>query len=1280
MRKSFGVGFSCVFAVAALMGCASVSGPQLRTGASAVGPQREALFGAVRDYYSAASVEGMRRALAAAKEAAPSSALYNEIAADFAELDGRHGDEFDHLHDALLDPSNDAALLHLQKLAELSWTLDQRRKAEALFETLQKRHPSAEVRGSAAHLLSLSLERRGRLKEAEALGSSTGWSLPFSIVGTWDNEQGKGFDIAYPPEKRLDPSERYSGQRVEIGWRAEPVRTRRGFIDLYEQMYPDSWAVAYAAASFESTVEAECELRLTAADAVKVWVDGVLVFADREVSGWMFDSMVIPLTLEAGPHTVLIKSAQERGDWSLGARLTKPGGEPFGADTFKALPLGSVGAFKDGDAVSDAGALIERRLGELEGPPVRRMMHAVWWDEQLGLDTPGAKDAETLTAEVPDSLRARIALAKALWWNGERAQTSDLLDRLAEETEDELVDVALKRILFQRQNDLESSARDAAVKLAEKAPDRPGVWLALERSYAVENWSEDRCRVLKEADARWPRWPKIRGALADCLENLGYDREAVAIREELLEALPGSTSLLYQAYRQALKELDYEEALEYARRTVRVRPDRYGPRMRLAAVLRKMHRDEEARAELNKLIEMAPTAAPAFEVLAEMAYLDGDTDGAVALWRRALEREPDDEEVAHRLDYLAPAAAGPWADDVPSDEEIDAVIASRGAFEPSPGADVALLLDHEVSWLRSDGSAVSVVTFVMHALNVSGRDQITEHSARPGGTVRVLKAYSIDPDGQRKEASSIRDSTIRYRQLQVGSTVVVQYRIDTPPNDLIGDYYSSTWWFQSPGAQYILSEYVLWTPRAAEVSTYVSGEVETDESVEGDRLRRVWRARNTPVWVPEKHSPSAGEVAWHVMVSTVPTWDLFVEWEKALLYNAFRENPQVIALAEKLKENTEGKMERLERIQNHLAAEVSYQQDYENAIAGVKPHAAPMVLARGYGDCKDKSVLFITLARLLGIETRFALVRTRNLGPIRKEVPSQQFNHAIIYVPPQEGIAQGRFFDPTADALDVNVLRDDVQGTTAFVLDLEKEKFDWVEIPYQDPEMNFIVYDLAASLASDGSAQIRLIIELQGKLASVFRRLSRNAEQLEQVLQHVVHEVNPGAGLEKYEFVEKDDLFKPVKITVSFRSPSLARFEQGELRLVLPSDLHPENLFGLEQRRYDLALGVPTQMTWRQRIELPGDFVLKHLPEDYSLESDCMSFSRTVAGDGGVIRAEQTLKTHCERINASDYEDYRERVNALSRALEESVVMTKRKGGKGAGHKSAAASRSGKAE
>ena len=107
-----------------------------------------------------------------------------------------------------------------------------------------------------------------------------------------------------------------------------------------------------------------------------------------------------------------------------------------------------------------------------------------------------------------------------------------------------------------------------------------------------------------------------------------------------------------------------------------------------------------------------------------------------------------------------------------------------------------------------------------------------------------------------------------------------------------------------------------------------------------------------------------------------------------------------------------------------------------------------------YGDCKDKAVLFITLAKTVGLKADFALVRTRGSGPVERDVPSQQFNHAIVYVPAQEGLSEGRFFDPTVDALDVQSLRSDDQGTLSLVYNPRKDEHYWEKIPFQSPEFD----------------------------------------------------------------------------------------------------------------------------------------------------------------------------------------------------------------------------------
>ena len=69
------------------------------------------------------------------------------------------------------------------------------------------------------------------------------------------------------------------------------------------------------------------------------------------------------------------------------------------------------------------------------------------------------------------------------------------------------------------------------------------------------------------------------------------------------------------------------------------------------------------------------------------------------------------------------------------------------------------------------------------------------------------------------------------------------------------------------------------------------------------------------------------------------------------------------------------------------------------------------MLARRFGDCKDKAALMIALLREVGIDAELVLVRTRRGGRLDTEPASLAiFDHAIVYVPKLD-----RYLDGTAE-------------------------------------------------------------------------------------------------------------------------------------------------------------------------------------------------------------------------------------------------------------------------
>ena len=1238
------------------VGCGA-QGPQI-TLERPVNQDSEALAAAVTAYYQAENVPALVAAVAAAGQAGPQSALYHEIAADLASLQQRDAASLQHLLAALRDPSGDNATLLLNRLTDLDWTFSERRKIDRAMDALRTQHPQEAVRSFAAWIRAHSAHLRADYAARDAALEQVALRLKPALIGPFDNDQGKGFDAEFPPEREIDLQKTYAGKLMDLTWRQDYAMDPRGKVDLRGTIYPSKWQVAYALSAVDARVASEYELRISTLGPIKVWVNDVLVYQNRRLSRWSFDGVVLPVSLRAGANRILIKSANRATDWLMVARLTTPGGGRPG-DGLRAVAADTPFAPKGTPPCSACPlADIPPAVSEVGGP-VRTALHQIRWLESLGLKSVRVGAAEMLAKAFPLSLHSRIHLMLALWDNGERGRTADLLSDVQTTFGDTLVALRMKQIRFWRQQKLNRKARALLVKVRDANPDLRAPYLVLARMFDVENRHAERCRILTDVNRRWPGWPTALYREADCQEDLRFYPRAQRLYETVLQELPNSRTAIRNLHWLHQGNDAFEQAERHAIALTTGWPHRLDSWKRLGETLRRTNDRAGATRAWTKMTQLSPLDPAGYTQLARLAIEAGEKDEAVRLWKAALQRNPNNEALINRVAWLAPERAGGWRLDAPDEAAINAVIASRGTVEVAPGANTVYLLDDEVTQLGADGSTSNIVTMVAHAVNQAGRDSLTKMSIRGGGRHRIQHAFAVGPDGVRVEASSIRGRSVRFRQLSVGSTVVLQYRISSRPDGYLAGHISRNWWFQGVGVQVHKARWVLWAPRETTLREQVLGAIQRSQSLrEGDQVRVVWSGENLHPVVTEPGMPGLSEVAAHVSMSTVPTWEMFWKWEEALLIDAFRESPEVIALAASLIEGAKTTKEKVERIHAYLMQKIRYQQDYERSIAGVKPHAAPMVIARQYGDCKDKAVLFITLAKLAGVKVHFALVRTRNVGPVRREVPMQQFNHAIVYVPAQDGFPEGRFYDPTVDALDVDVLRHDDQGTLSLVFDPQGKTHTWREIGFQPAGLDVTTKTLLAQVQADGSLNGELELSAKGRIGEYLRKAARNPETLKQFLaRRIVVGVVSSAKMLEHEAVDVTEVIKPAKIRLSLKAANAVRKEGRNLRMKLPIVWSPAAWFVLPERRYPLLLGTPRTESWSVDLAAPSGGTFQRAPSSTVIESECLHYSRKVDRKKTRLAVVQTVQIKCERIPVERYAEHRALGARIIRALDEEVVI-----------------------
>lgn len=167
-------------------------------------------------------------------------------------------------------------------------------------------------------------------------------------------------------------------------------------------------------------------------------------------------------------------------------------------------------------------------------------------------------------------------------------------------------------------------------------------------------------------------------------------------------------------------------------------------------------------------------------------------------------------------------------------------------------------------------------------------------------------------------------------------------------------------------------------------------------------------------------------------LGTPSSWGELASRELALVRSATMDDPRLDAVVATLGEGAPTARQRLARIHRFVADRVRYVA-FEHGTGAVAPRPAATTLEQGFGDCKDKVALFLTLARKADLDAWPVLVATGRFLPGRLALPSwQYFDHMIacVAMPDEKTVC----VDPTASAVGSGRLPAVLQGAVALDL------------------------------------------------------------------------------------------------------------------------------------------------------------------------------------------------------------------------------------------------------
>jgi tetratricopeptide (TPR) repeat protein len=1175
---------------------------------------------------------------------------------------------------------------------------------EILAEVATDERLPAPTRVYADLLGAYARRRRGDLDGSRAKIARLGFIDRWMVLGPFDNEGKTGLDRSYGPEDDNDgpsPSRAYTGKERTVRWRAVPSTSPYGWVDLGVLLRPTQRICAYLSTAVRSANsvgalarERPISLWAGSAGAMRVFWNGEEVLRDDKYRDLDADRFATTVSLAPGNNRLLVKACGEDSAPIVTIRIADPTGAPDAHVIVDASAEGNVGVATPApgrtspprDSVARMRASAPALRGGVEGP-MQAFERLVRTDDPAMLeayarylvitqsDDAAAHRARELATRAATRAPTipRLLLAGGLAEG--RNQKAVWLDRAEEILRDrggspeDRLDVLLARAGHVRGG---SNWRDA-VPLYDRvlAADDDNVPATLARFelYMTAGLRETGLTLLRGALVRRPRSVALLRAMASALREENRTTEASEL-EERYEALRfDDPSLANEHIELAVAQRDRAKASHWVDRLLATTPDSAAALSTAAHTYWAFGDRARATAMHRRALDLAPEDTDTMRALAELYGMAGQREEQIKLLRQVVALLPQSKDVREYLANLEPLK--PRADETFARSPTEFL---KLRNSPSDGHNQRDLVDLTVTTVFPNGLASRFHQVVFQPLTESAAAQAREYAfgysadteaiqlrgSRVYRTTGEIDEATETGEGAADNAASAtytsaRTFYVHFPRLNAGDVVELLYRVeDVAQSNAFADYFGEVKYMQS-GEPLAFAEYVLITPKARTLffnDPKIPGLVE-DVWETGEQ--RVYRfvAENVPPIDPEPGAPPHGELLGHVHVSTYKSWDEMANWYWGLVKDQFVADDEVRRRVAEATRGLTDSRAKVRAVYDYVVQKTRYVA-LEFGIHGFKPYSCAEIFSRGFGDCKDKATLIVTMLKEIGIPATIVIVRTGLRGDFETMPASlAPFDHAIAYVPSLD-----LYLDGTAEYTGSTELPAMDRG--ALALQINEGRAKLVHLPDPPASETVLEQDVDVVLGTDDSATIDWRAEVSGALAAGFRQRYHSEVSRRQRL---IEDVGTDLGSLKITSLEApslDDIERPVSLHVRGKTSEFGRKNGNQLSLpVGPTEHLVRDLAPLSQRRLDVRVPFHSRTEADWTVHLPASARIARAPIPSDVESPFGAVTVEVAQTPESVRIKTTVTIDRSRISAREYPAFRAWCESADRALGQRLVLSK---------------------
>jgi transglutaminase-like putative cysteine protease len=405
-----------------------------------------------------------------------------------------------------------------------------------------------------------------------------------------------------------------------------------------------------------------------------------------------------------------------------------------------------------------------------------------------------------------------------------------------------------------------------------------------------------------------------------------------------------------------------------------------------------------------------------------------------------------------------------------------------------------------------------------------------------------------------------------------------------------------------------------------------------------DRLQATPFDGDAPPWYDE--------YGW-VQFSEWASWQQVAEWAVPL----YRPDPAgARAQANLVVSDGMAKEEQIASVLRFAQDEVRY-LGFEMGSGSHEPRRPSAVLARRFGDCKDKALLMVSMLAALGIESHVAFVHSEAISPRANRLPSPlSFNHAIVVV--RLG-GENYWLDPTRshqrgtlenvhqpDHGLALVIRDGEQALTAMSPKRAGR-------PDRETTETFHI--------GDGDATLEVITRLFGIEADNFRAYQARQSRDEIARSYLNYYARRHRGIEFSRDLSIDDDHDLNRIIIEEHYSIEDFWDRAEGGPVLKTEFYSDETAVLLRRPSIMRRTTPLATvgrTWTVheiRAHLPGDWLIKD--ESLTVEDSTISFASDLRYAGGVLTFRYETRVKADYVMPEEVQRHLDNIEKISASL-----------------------------